>query len=379
LLQFPNAMPTAPERPPPPLEQIGTTVRAILRRKSGMSLRDDDTHPDNVEAIELLHEVMVRLLDRQASAGAAAWDDLAAYAATTAHNAWSDHLRQKYPKRASLKNRLRYFLSHQPRYDCWNGSDGDLLAGLHAWRLESAQPPGDQRVAALREGRERLPAGSVPRKALERFEAPDWDRLLGALFERLRAPLPLDGLVSVVATLVGLKEDRTESLDALADDDGELGLADDAVRTPEEAAEVRSMLRELWGAVLALKPDYRAAYLLNLPGPGKTRADIEVFVLQGVASLTDIEQAIGLERWQYGMAFDQLPLDAADRAALDEHTVRIDRFCVLWKHLPLADALIGRLLGLEQQQVINRRMLALRELARLIAHRPRPRHSGSAR
>ena len=130
------------------LLQVGETVRAILRRKSGLSLRDDDPRPENQEAVELVHDVILRLWERQSTTPGAAWDDLGSYAARVTYNAWSDHLREKYPKRASLKNRLRYFTSHQARYASWNASDGELLIGLHGWQLSSRVPVGDARVAA---------------------------------------------------------------------------------------------------------------------------------------------------------------------------------------------------------------------------------------
>ena len=167
---------------------------------------------------------------------------------------------------------------------------------------------------------------------MERFAAEDWDHLLAALFERLQAPIALDDLVSVTVALLKVQEDRTDSLDAMLDDETTPDLPDPTALSPQQAAEVRSMLRRLWGAVLVLKPDYRTAYLLNLPGVA------------------------------------QLDLDSAARAALERCSADVHRFEILWDHLPLMDALIGALLRLDAQQVINRRMLALRELARLMAH-----------
>lgn len=353
------------------LAEVGDTVRAILRRKSGLSLRDDDPRPDNQDAVELFHDVILRLWEHHTSA-AGAPDDRLSYAASVTYNAWADHLRQKHPKRASLKNRLRYFINHQPRYASWNASDGDLLVGLHGWQLAGTEPVDAGRVAALRDGRERLPSGSVPRKDMERFTAADWDHLLSALLSRLQAPIALDDLVSVTATLLNLREDRTESLDALLDSDDSPDLPDPDAESPETRAEVRSMLRQLWGAVLALKPDYRSAYLLNLPGAGKTRGDIEVFVMHEIATIHDIGNAVGLEADQYRTAFAQLALSTEEQARAGRCAANGDRFSILWPHLPLLDSLIGLLLRLESQQVINRRMLALRELARLMAHATGP-------
>ncbi len=360
--------PADPTTPSGRLAQAADTVRAVLRRKSGMSLRDDDPRPANVEALELHHDVIARLWEREVDAAADAPADAAAFAATVAHNAWSDHLRQKYPRRTSLKNRLRYFLSHQPKYRVWDSAGGDSVAGLHAWHVTGRAPADPARLRAWTgaDGRQAagLPRSSVPTKPMEACGAEDWDRLLGTLFEQAQAPLILDDLVRVVAVLLDLQEDRVESLSG-SGDDGDIDPADTETPGPERRAEIRAMLRQLWGAVRALRPDYRLAYLLNIPGAGKTRGDIEVFALHGIASIEEIAGAIGLDAAQYQRLFAQLPLSDADRAAAACGDA-LERFALLWRQLPLPDAAIGALLGLEQQQVINRRMLALRELARLV-------------
>lgn len=352
------------------LEEAAPLVRAILIRKSGMTLADSDARTENLDAIELQHEVMVRLWERlvEPSEAPPSIRDVKGYVASITYNAWSDHLREKYPKRASLKNRLRYFLSHQPKYAVWADAGGETVAGFTRWQVGVTPAPG-ARISALRTQQERLPAGSVPRKDMERFERDDWDRLLDALFTRLGGPTSLDDAVSLIATLIALKEDRVESLAGAGDDDDDASSADiedeDGPR-PERIHEMRSTLAALWLAICALKHDYRCAYLLNIPGAGKTRGDIEVFVLQGIATLTEIGGALALTPAQFDAAWRELELDPLDRADLATLHTSEEFFCLLWKYLPLADLLIGRLLGLEQQQVINRRMLALRELARAL-------------
>ncbi len=346
------------------LAQVLPTVRAIHKRKSGQSLADDDTRHDNVDAIELYHEVIARLWERIVSGDAEGIDDLKGYAASVTHNAWSDYLREKYPRRTSLKNRLRYFLEHQPRYALWAGPGGEFLCGFRAWQV-GASAAGGERIAALREGREKIAAAALPTRAFEQFDATVWDTLLDALFRRLSGPLGLDDLVSVTVQLIGLKEDRLESIDDAEDDEPRDELVDHEP-TPDQRAEMRATLRQLWTAVVRLKPDYRCAYLLNLPGPGKSRSDLEVFVVNGIAGIAEIGTALGLDERQLAIAFGELALDDADRADRALLITPDHQFFLLWKYLPLADQIIGRMLGLGQQQVINRRMLAMRELARVL-------------
>lgn len=358
------------------LAEVVPLVKAVLRRKSGMSLAEDDARPDNLDVVEICHDVLARVWERLRGRSAGETDvaDIRGYAAAVTHNAWSDHLREKYPKRASLKNRLRYFLTHQPRYGVWETPDGELLGGLRRWQLDghAAAATG---LAQIRTGMQKLPSGSIPPRASEHYAAEDWDRLLAALFAAVGGPVPLDDLVTAIAELAGVREDRVDSLDDASDDAHADELAADEQATPERIAEARSTLARLWQAILRLKPDYRCAYLLNIPGPGKSRGDIDVFVVQGIATVADIGAALQLDERQFAIAWTAIELDPADRAALPSLRDADERFALLWKHLPLADAAIARLLGLERQQVINRRMLALRELARMLSA-PAPGREG---
>ena len=350
------------------LEQVGPVVRAILIRKSGMTLADDDVRSDNVDAIELHHDVLARLWERliEATGEAADIRNFNGYAAQVTYNAWSDYLRERYPQRASLKNRLRYFLGHQPSYAIWENADNELVAGFRKWQF-GANAATSERIAALRSKRDRLPTGTVPAKQMERFAASDWHQLLKALFASLGGPTSLDDLVAITAELIGLKEDRVESLDEESEEDEpSRELIDTDGSQPDRDLEVRLQLAQLWSTVRALKPEYRCAYLLNIPGPGKSRGDIEVFVLRGIATITEIGNTIGLTPAQYRVLWGAMDMEVSDRDELALLETPDEWFCVLWKYLPLGDALIGRLLGLEQQQVINRRMLALRELARAL-------------
>ena len=134
------------------LAEVQPMVRAILIRKSGMTLAQDDARPDNVAAIELYHDVVARLWERLVlGAGGPAIGDFKGYAAMVAYNAWSDHLREKYPERTSLKQAIRYFLGHQAKYAMWESAAGESVAGLKAWQVGGKSAPGT-RVAALKSG-----------------------------------------------------------------------------------------------------------------------------------------------------------------------------------------------------------------------------------
>jgi DNA-directed RNA polymerase specialized sigma24 family protein len=349
------------------MEQVGQTVRAALRRKSGLTLADDDARAENLDALDVYQDALIRVWERigDRSAGSGDVCDLRSFATAVANNLWSDYLRQRHPRRASLKNRLRYFLSHAPEYALWEGPDRTLSCGRRAWRHGKTEVV-QARIETLRDDPSWVPPQAKP---VERYSVADWNRYVSAALTRAGGPVSFEELVSLTAKVLEVREDRVESIDARGENDRVLDeLVDPGRRTPDGDVELRGSIVRLWTAIKALRADYRCAYLLNIPGPGKSRGDIEVFVDLGVTRVAEIGAVLALSDRQYAMAWDALPLSSADRADIPVLTTAEDKFCLLWKYLPLGDALIARLLGIQQQQVINRRVLALRELARALDH-----------
>src|SRR3954462_13563737 len=87
------------------MEQLGQTVRAALRRRSGLSLSGADARAENLDALDVYQDVLTRIWERIGEGTVDDVDDLKAYATTVAYNLWSDHLRRRNPRRTSLKNR----------------------------------------------------------------------------------------------------------------------------------------------------------------------------------------------------------------------------------------------------------------------------------
>lgn len=368
-----------PGEPRQLLDSIRELVQGIVRRKSGMTLASGDGRADNEDARDLVNDVLEKVWLRISQSGSDVRSiaDIRAYAATVAHNEWSDYLRRRHPKRASLKNRLRYFLNHQPAYAVWPDPQGGLVAGLKE-HVQARLGDASERLASIRTGELPIDPRAVPPKGFERFDAHDWDRLLRAIFACTTGPAPLDELVGTVAALVDLQEDSEESLDDTPDDDPDgapRDIEDTEGATPHQLIEIRDTLRHVWTAIVGLRRDYRLAYLLNLPGPGKLRSDIGVFIVHGVATLEEIGQAIGLTHEEHDRMFSVLdPGSEADDTRGDPDPQR--RFDAVFALLPISDEAIGAVLCCPKQTVINRRKQALEILQRALADRPRGRRPG---
>jgi hypothetical protein len=146
---------------------------------------------------------------------------------------------------------------------------------------------------------------------------------------------------------------------------------------PEALAAIRQQLRLLWRCAQALRPEWRAALLLNLPtvsaprrpepsqdpldepaprprtsGRSTERGDIDVLVAHGITSIAEIGQVLALTPEQYHLVFAQLGIP-----------VEAPSIYVLWDCLPLPDKAIGAMLGKTGMQVLGLRKLAIRQVA----------------
>ena len=281
---------------------------------------------------EILLNLLSRLLDLKKNPHLNPIANFRSYVAVISYNACHKHLRQRYPKRHSLKNRLRYLFTHEAAFVLREGANSEQFCGLAAWSTNK-RPAGAGRVEQLRHrGQEHLfvETGVLDNQSRERLS-----RLVITILKSAGGPVELDDLVTVVADCAGIK-DVTVRID---DSENERDLSNQLVdtRLPIEAELTRrSYLQKLWQEIEELPPRQRAALLLNLrDADGGDCA--RLFVLSGVATIRQIAQALDLPA---------------------------ERLAELWNELPLADASIAQLIGVKRQQVINLRKCARERLAR---------------
>lgn len=297
--------------------------------------------PQAGDAEDLRGQVMLQLLTRlaelRADPQARPIQNFAGYAAAAAYRACADYLRALYPQRHSLRNKLRYFLTHQPGFALWETAEGEWLCGRRGWQelpRGREAPAGGERLQELREDARRAAERALPGSDPQ---AAGMEGLLPALFDYVGGPVELDDLVAALAVVWNVREQQQVGTAR----DGEDGasavelLAAPRTDLADELAQ-RLYLARLWRELLELPVRQRAALLLNLRDAQGASA-VELFVITGVASPLDIAGAVGMGP---------------------------NEFAAIWNGLPLEDKAVAELLGATRQQVINLRKCARERLAR---------------
>jgi hypothetical protein len=313
-------------------EHAAPVIESTLRQKLGL-FRPGDTYHDRQVAEDISSDIILkiigRLRDLRADRGQRAIEDFRAYVAATTINACHQHLREKYPLRWRLKNRIRYLLTHKQNFAMWEGANGEWLCGMAAWRHGGRTPASD--LQQVREQMQSCPLSDdfdVPREQA-------LDLLLTNIFARLGGPAELESLVSAVAELQGVKEVAPPAEGPDGCPGGPTPVAVDPRPDALNELEATARLRRLWAEIRRLTLRQRVALLLNLRD--RQGGSIELLPASGVASIRQIAEVL------------EIPAE---------------KFAAMWNELPLEDARIAEILGVSRQQVINLRKAARERLAR---------------
>jgi DNA-directed RNA polymerase specialized sigma24 family protein len=306
-------------------------IEPIVRRGVGYKLRfyrpQGDVNLQRPEFEDIYNDIQVRLLKRlRALKQDPAQNHIAnlrGYVSTVTRNTCDEYLRQRYPLRRSLKDKVRRHLLGHPEFALWEDTDHNWLAGLSGW----------QKRDQVREYELATTGGHLREQLQAKSQTVDVQRLplhdlLTAIFDVLHAPLDLDQLTSLIAGLWAIEDHPAESLDANmgAALDRQVGARTDPVTIIEQ----RQLLQLLWREICQLPRRQRMALLLNLKNPHGVNI-ITLLPATGVATFEQI--ALALE------------IPAAE-------------FEKLWADLPLDDLRLAAYLGATRQQVINLRRTA---------------------
>lgn len=231
--------------------------------------------------------------------------DLRSYVAVISFNACNEYLRKKYPQRHSLKNKIRYLITHHAMLALWQADDKDLLCGFADWTDQTSAQEAlkcfhDFEADIKRTG---LSNNDVYRKSLA--------ELVDLIFDKIGSPIKLDDLVSLIAAFLGIK-------DYIGQGEGKEDVDQLSVRAtaPQTAIdtelEERAYLKRVWAEICQLPPRQRTALLLNLRD---SQGDdlLEVFTLGGIASLSEIARALNIPAEQLAAICNNLPLNDSHR------------------------------------------------------------------
>ncbi|HEX3247810.1 MAG TPA: hypothetical protein VHS05_00175 [Pyrinomonadaceae bacterium] len=302
-------------------EILGSSLRFHLNNNSAASTQD---------ANDLFNDVITSLLSRlryiRSDPAQGTVIDFRGYVATTAYNACNLYLRQKYPRRSRLKNRLRYLLSHDATFALWTNEASGLICGFAQWRDKAAASPQRTFEKIRQDPVEWIQTVGLRSVSIDRAQL---SNLLNALFRSCGNPVKLDDLVNIVADICHEKDQPDEPLDTM------MQLAAPALDF-EIMLEQQHMLALLWREVCELPWRQRLALLLNFKD-GRGQDLVSLLPYTRTATIEQIAEAI------------EFPLV---------------EFLRLWNKLPLDDATIAGLLGATRQQVINLRKCARERLER---------------
>jgi RNA polymerase sigma factor (sigma-70 family) len=315
-------------------EHAEPLIRTIIEYKLRSHLKQIDRNSRNQDVEDVYSETLVRLLvllrSLKESPGERPISNFRSYVAVLTYRSCYAHLRQKYPQRHNLKDRLRHLLSNHSEFALWESDQRGWLCGLKRWKGREVIIR-SERLEQLRESPSFECVG-LSTEVGQRMKNPE---LLAVIFNYLDSPIELDELVGLLAELKGIK-DHPPNIGL----DEEKSNYQDQFVDPRAGADIemeqRVYLKRLWSEICQLPPRQRAAILLNLKD-SQGRGVIALFPLTAVATIEQIAEALSISS---------------------------ERFAALWNELPLEDTAIAELLALTRQQVINLRKSARERLAR---------------
>ena len=281
-------------------------IRKTVRRRLMTSSEQDREDVAGDVVLDL-----VTRLKRLKQGGDTPIERFSAYVAVAAHNGCDQYLRQRYPQRHRLKNRLRYLLSKMPNFALWEDLEHGWICGRAVWGDRPPMPLNPELTARLG-ARDRPP-----------------EQTLKALFDQVGGPVDFDALTGLLAVFWGVR-DSTSPLESVEHVMASQEPAADAVLVQKQS------LEKLWTEIEDLPPLQRAALLLNLrDATGGSTA--WVLPAAGIVSVRRIAELVAIPA---------------------------EEFAALWRLLPLNDLDIAERLGLGRQQVINLRQAARQRLGR---------------
>jgi hypothetical protein len=305
---------------------INGIIRYKLRHNLNRSGAEAEAEDLRQEAIA---QLLVELQKLRSNMEAHPITDVRGLAATITYRLCARWMRRQFPRRHALRNQIQYLLTHQAGFALWPDDNEmkKLIAGYAAWKGQRPSV-GAASLRRLTQDENFLKSFGIGGSSADLKEA------LATIFIHVRSPVEFDELVKTVAALLQITEWKMESVDTDSDD-AKVELED---REPDVAwrVEKRIFLQRLWEELRQLPLQQRVALLLNLRDH-KGRGCIALFPATGIASISQLAEALEM---------------------------REEQLVELWSDLPLEDSRIAELLQQTRPQIITARQSARRRLAR---------------
>lgn len=316
-------------------EHVEPIIKQILKQTLRSHFNHVGTSSQNQDIEDIRSEILIQLFkllnELKANPQSKTINDFRSYVAVITYNVCYQYLRQKYPNRWRLKNKIRYLLTHHKDFAIWEIDRNKWLCGLAVWRGQNISSTYTRRLEKLYENPRNLVYAGLANKDINRINPVN---SLNFVFNWLGQPLKLDDLINIMGNLWGDREQIIVPLDN--GNNQSLEVLTDSRPGIDQIIDQRMSLQRLWTEVCELPLRQRVALLLNLRDE-QGRGIITLIPFTRTATVRQVAEVLN---------------------------VPLEEFAELWNRLPLEDIDIAKLLGATRQQVINLRKSARERLAR---------------
>lgn len=294
------------------LVHAAPVIRQALRRKLGLYVNQFGANPHNQDAEDLYQEIITKVVQalhalRNPSAEAEI-QNLKQYVSRIAANACNDALRTKSPARARLKNNLRFLLTHHRDFAVWK-IEGETLSGFAIWRDTSRSVSSQKELFDIEE---KLQNFRSARLGGENITTLPLTRVVAEVFQWIGSPIELDALVSVLATLLEVKDHPVASLDEQTLAYIESRISASTLKT-DSRLEEQALLRSLWQGLRELSTEQRDVFCLGFEDHGGR--DLFTVLLEAeIVTFKDLVQELGRSTEVIVALWSRMPMDDRDIA-----------------------------------------------------------------
>ena len=191
-------------------EQIEPVIRRVIGYKLRFHRPNGKQNLQRPDFEEIYNDIQLRLLERlralKEDPARNPIMNLRGYVATVTRNTCDEYMRQRYPLRRSLRDKIRRHLLSNDRFALWEDTDHNWLAGLSEWQnLDHTLK--DTTLSELQE-QLKLEWQTVDAQRVELHD------VLTTIFNVAHAPLDIDQLTELIAGFWGIEDHVAEPLDA---------------------------------------------------------------------------------------------------------------------------------------------------------------------